>query len=162
MESGFKVGLIVATLIVLLCCGLGTMMLTQVTGQIDARANQARRDGNRFVTEVLKDFDAKRLVSLSTKEYAEAFDVKEFQETLNGNRKALGNYVSGEGRATIRHVSANDRNSVVVAEYVQSAKFERGRARVRMNLEYRDKAWRISLFAIEPDDGKSTSERSSP
>ena len=162
MESGFKVGLIVATVIALLCCGLGTMMLTQVTGQIDVRANQARRDGNRFVSDVLKDFDAKRLVALSTKEYAEAFDVKEFQETLNGNRKALGNYVSGEGQATIRQVDGEAGRSVVVAEYVQSAKFERGRARVRMNLEYRDKAWRISLFAIEPDDGKSTSEKAQP
>lgn len=125
-------------------------MLSPVTAAINKKEKEAKQFGDTYTRQVLKNYDAEALLSLSTAEYKSSFKPDEFQKTLDGNKSALGEYVSGKGRATIASSKREENQSVIRAKYENRGNFERGKAKVRIDLIYKDKKWSIEMFSIEP------------
>ncbi len=137
-------------LLMLACCGGSMMMLSPVTGLIEKREREARDKGDTYARQVLREWDAEQLVSLSTDEYKKSFSVEEFQKTLDGNHKALGEFQSGRGSASIKDAKRLEEQHTVVADYVNEATFSNGKAKIIMKLKWENKVWAIQMFAIEP------------
>ncbi len=147
MNTGFKVGMLVMGVLLLFCCGGFMLTLSPVTATVEKREKEAKGFGDNYTRQILRNWSADQLVSLATETYKKEFSKEQFQKSLDGNKKALGAYVSGRGTARLRKT---DKTSIVCA-YEQRATFANGKARVKMDLVYADKKWSIDQFAIEPD-----------
>lgn len=145
-----KISVIVAAAFVLMCCGGGMFLLSQVTDGINDRAKDAISFGDLATKQILSTYDAKKLVALATPEYREAFKATDFQEILDGNKKALGEYRDGTGSARLRKATVEGKSPIVRMQYSNKAEFEKGQATVVMELAFLDKKWQIDKFAIEP------------
>jgi len=150
MNTGFKVGILVMGVLMLACCGGVMLTLSPVTAVVDKREKEARDYGDAYTKQILKNWDAKQLVSLSTAKYREEFSEEQFAKTLAGNKKALGTFLSGRGRASLVNAEKTKDSSTILAKYESRASFERGKAKVRLNLRLENKKWSIELFSIEP------------
>lgn len=150
MNTGMKITVIIAAAFVLLCCGGGMLVLSQVTDSIDKRAKDAATFGDLATKQILQNYDAKRLVSLASPQYSQSFNVEEFQEVLNGNKKALGSYRDGKGTARLTRAKVEDEKTRIRMNYTNAAEFERGQANVVIELSFQDKKWQIEKFSIEP------------
>lgn len=150
MNSGVKMAGLVLVLLVLGCCGGTMMMLSPVTASVEKREQQAKTYGDLYTRQVLKQWNADALISLATDEYASNFKQAEFQATLDGNKRALGDFVSGKGNARLQEAARKGDAQLFRASYVNKATFKKGKASVRMSLVYENKRWSIDAFAVEP------------
>lgn len=150
MNTGFKYGLIVFAVLMLACCGGFMYLLSPVSAVVSKRESEAKNFGDTYTKQILKDYKATALISLSTKAYRSSFKPEEFQKVLDGNKKALGDYQSGKGRATIANAERDGKNPVIRAKYENRALFQKGKARVRIDLILENDKWQIEMFAIEP------------
>ncbi|MCB0825218.1 MAG: hypothetical protein KDC26_03435 [Armatimonadetes bacterium] len=152
MDS-FKITSIVLGVLLLLCCGGGIFMMSQVTDAMDKRATEAKEFGDAATVQILKGWDAEVLSDLATKRYRDSFTVEQFQKSLDGNKKALGAFSTGSGQAKVIKADKDGDKKVLKMEYTNRASFENGRGKVVMHLLVEDKTWKIDLFRIDPDDG---------
>lgn len=136
--------------LLLACCGGVMLTLSPVSAVVDKREKEARDFGDAYTKQILKNWDAKQLVSLSSEKYREQFSEEQFAKTLAGNKKALGAFLSGRGRASLVNAERTKNSSTMLAKYESRASFERGKAKVRLDLRYENKKWSIELFSIEP------------
>jgi hypothetical protein len=150
MNNGFKFGMIIFGVILLACCGGFMYLLSPVTATVGKKEAEAKTFGDNYTAQILKKYDAENLLALSTPEYKSQFKKEEFQKVLNGNKKALGDYVSGKGRAQISGFNKEKGSSTIKAKYENRATFQNGKARVRLDLVYQNKRWFIEMFSIEP------------
>ncbi len=147
MNTGFKVGMLVMGVLMLFCCGGFMLMLSPATTVVEKREKEAKSFGDNYTRQILRNWSADQLVSLATENYQKEFSKDQFQKSLDGNKKALGSYVSGRGTARLK----NTNKKGILCAYEQRATFANGKARVKMDLVYADKKWSIDQFAIEPD-----------
>lgn len=150
MNNGFKLGVLVMGVLMLACCGGVMLTLSPVTAVVDKREKEARAIGDTYTKQILKNWDAKQLVSLSSPEYRKQFTEQQFASTLAGNKEALGAFLSGRGRASLVNAEKTKGSSVLFAKYESRASFEKGKAKVRLDLKLVEKKWSIELFSIEP------------
>lgn len=150
MNNGFKYGLIVFAVLMFACCGGFMYLLSPVSAAVSKREAEAKNFGDTYTKQILRDYSAKTLTTLSTKEYKSAFTLDQFQKTLDGNSKALGEFQSGKGRATISNAERKGKDPVIRAKYENRATFQKGKARVRLDLILKDNIWQIEMFSIEP------------
>lgn len=151
MNTGFKIGILIMGVLMLACCGGAMMMLSPVTSLIEKREREARDKGDTYARQILRKWDAAELVSLSTPEYKKSFTTEEFQKTLDGNHKALGEFQSGRGSASIKNAERLQEQQTVVADYANDATFSNGKAMIKMKLKLENNVWSIQMFAIEPN-----------
>jgi hypothetical protein len=137
--------------LMLACCGGFVFLLSPVSATVGKREAQAKTFGDACTRQILRDFSASKLVELSTPEYKKQFDLADFQKILDGNKKALGGFVSGKGRASISSSEKEGKNAIIRARYENRATFEKGKAKVRLDLVNKNKIWAIELFSIEPN-----------
>lgn len=149
MNNTSKIMMIVIAVVLIGCCGGGFFMMSSLTGVVDERVTQASEKGKVYAEQILSDWSAKELVALSSNDYRKEFSEEDFQESLDGNEQALGEYVTGKGEAKLKS-SGKDGTSIVV-NYTHSATFEKGNAKVRMELVQEDNIWKVALFSVEPD-----------
>gem|GEM_PF-2149102 len=150
MNNGFKFGVIIFGVIMFACCGGFMYILSPVSASVGKKEAEAKTFGDNYTAQILKKYDAGNLINLSTPEYKSQFKQTEFQKILDGNKKALGDYVSGKGRAEISSVKKENKSSIIKAKYENRATFQNGKARVRIDLIYQEGKWFIEMFSIEP------------
>ncbi len=152
MNLGTKITAIVFAVLLLGCCSGTVMMLQPVSKTVDSTEAEAKRYGDNYSFEILKDWSGKRLSSLATPKYASAFAVGDFEKTLLANKKALGAYESGVGKAQLRKAQVeNGKARTLSVAYVNRAKFKNGPASVKMTLVRSSGKWSIDDFSIEPE-----------
>ena len=150
MNTGVKLAVLALVLVLLGCCGGTMLMLSPISASVEKREQQARGFGDTYTRQILKNWDAKVLTALLTKDYAAQFKLADFQETLDGNKKALGEFVNGKSTAALQKAVRNGDAQSLQVEYVNKATFKNGQASVKMSLVYESKRWWINSFAIEP------------
>ncbi|MFM9874474.1 MAG: hypothetical protein ACKVQS_13545 [Fimbriimonadaceae bacterium] len=150
MNNGLKLGMIIFGVIMLACCGGFMFLISPVSASVGKKESEAKSFGDNYTAQILKKYDAGNLLALSTNEYKSQFTQAEFQKVLNGNKKALGDYVSGKGRAQISSFKKENGSATIKAKYENRATFQNGKARVRIDLVYQEKKWYIEMFSIEP------------
>lgn len=126
-------------------------LLSPVSASVSKKESEAKSFGDTYTAQILKKYDANNLLALSTPGYKSQFKKSEFQKILDGNKEALGDYISGKGRAQISSFKKESKASIIKAKYENRATFENGKARVRIDLIYQDKKWFIEMFSIEPN-----------
>lgn len=126
------------------------LMLSQVTEAVNSKAQEAAKFGDRAVIQILTKYRAREITSLASPEYLGSFSEKEFQTTLDNSKTALGTYISGEGSVQPLQSSGSDGKSTLKVKYTNNAIFEKGEAKVIMNLILVNKVWKIDSFALEP------------
>ncbi len=125
-------------------------ILSPVSASVGKKESEAKSFGDNYTAQILKKYSAANLLALSTPEYKSQFKEAEFQKILDGNKKALGEYVSGKGRAQISSIKKENGSSILKAKYENRATFQNGKARVRIDLTYLENKWFIEMFSIEP------------
>ncbi|MBL8067441.1 MAG: hypothetical protein JNM28_03250 [Armatimonadetes bacterium] len=151
MNSGFKFGIVVFAAVMLACCGGFMLLLSPITSAVNKKEKEAKGFGDAYTRQILRGFDAGVLTSLATKEYRAEFSKEAFQKSLDANKSALGDFVSGKGSASIKSAKKEGKDPVIHAVYQNRATFERGKAKVRIDLVFQDDKWSIEQFAIEPN-----------
>lgn len=151
MNSGLKFGVIVFAAVLIVCCGGFMLLLSPVSATVGKKEKEAKSYGDNYTRQILRNYDASALVSLATPEYRATFSQSTFQESLDANKGALGKFVSGKGSATLTGAAKQGKERILRAKYQNRATFEKGKARVRINLMFAGGKWSIEQFAIEPD-----------
>lgn len=132
-------------IVLIACCGGGFYMFGQITDQVDKSQDEVAKRGDTYVNQILKEWDANEIVSLSTSSYKEEFSPDEFQVILDKNHKVLGEFIAGSGQASLLDPESG------VYTYSNRATFKNGRAKVVLELVQENKVWKINRFSIEPD-----------
>ena len=125
-------------------------MLGQITDAVGKKENEAAKFGDRAILQILTKYQAREIVSLASPDYKAEFDSSEFQVSLDKYKKALGAFLSGKGSASPVQIQSADGKATLKMEYVNLATFEKGDARVNMELVMIEDVWKINRFGLEP------------
>lgn len=153
MDTGFKIGSIIAVGSIFLCCGgFGFFTLNQLGDAVKKVKSGSQVAGDQITNDVLTYYDSHLLLSMSTVEFQENHNEKELQAALDKDKEALGNFKSGKSSTRLIATTTKDDAKRILMSYVNDAVCEKGKANVKMTLQKEGKNWLVARFEIiRPD-----------
>ena len=135
MEFSSKVTLITSVVVIAACCGGATLLISPLTDVVSKREEGAIKYGDQVVSTVLTDWSPQSLEPFANDVMRDSLDDKGFKERLAGNKKALGNFVSGKSKANLVGTRKSNGKTTMLVRYENNAKFENASAVVRLDLK---------------------------